>query len=276
VKLDIPKKLIQIVEKFEKIDPQSLKESKLKSDFIEPLFRNLGWNFKPNKNEYVIEPEIKKLNKKNENYPDYLFKTQNENCFYLKVGQTSNVNIEESLFFKTLHRNCWTSDIPIGVITNFDTLYIYDLHSKPESKTKLIFKCNYQEYNGNWENIYNLLSKESVEKGILKKYHRESLNSIYYYFANQLLDWHISITDNIKSNFSDLSDSEIEITSIRILNRLILLRYCESLGLEPVDQLKNILVKDYIYKSGHFFQKLNNYLSSPEKLPHHWICQECV
>jgi len=261
--LDIPKKLLQIIEKFEKIDPQSLKEPKLISEFIEPLFHSLGWNYKPKNYEYVIEPEIKKLNKKDQSYPDYLFKTKNDNCFYLKITQVENNNIEESLFFKTLHRNCWTSNTPIGAITNFDTLYIYDLHSKPESKTKLIFKCNYQEFINKWGDIYNLLSKESVEKGTLKKYQCETLNSIYYYFANQLLNWHLSLSDNIKSNFQDLNDSEIEITSIRILNRLILLRFCESLGLEPVDHLKNIFDKDYIYKSLlNIFEKANEKYNS--------------
>jgi len=258
--LDIPKKFIQIVEKF---DAQSPKNSKLKSEFIEPLFHNLGWNFKPKKDEYVVNPEIKKLNKKDVSYPDYLFNTKNGNCFYLKITETGNDNVEKSLSFKTLHRNCWTSNIPIGVITNFDTLYIYDFHSKPESKTKLIFHCNYKEYHSKWEEIHALISKEAVEKGALKKFQRETLNSVFYYFANKLLDWHLSLSDNIKSNFPDLNDSEIEITSIRFLNRLILLRFCESLGLEPVDQLKNIIDKDYIYKSLlNIFEKANEKYNS--------------
>ena len=263
MKLDIPKKLIQIVDKFEKIEIQSLKDSKLKSEYIEPFFHNLGWNFKPKKNEYVIEPEIKKLNKKNDTYPDYLFKTKNGNSFYLKIAQSGNDDIEKSASFKTLHRNCWTSNIPIGVITNFDILYIYDLHSKPESKTKLVFQCNYKEYASKWEEIVSLLSKKSVEKGALKKFQRETLNTVYYYFANELLDWHLSLTENIKTNFPDLSESEIEITSVRIINRLILLRFCESLGLEPVDQLKNILDKDFIYKSLlNIFEKANEKYNS--------------
>ena len=64
--LDIPKKLIQIVEIFDKVDSQSLSESKLKSDFIEPFFQILGWNLKSGKTEFIIEPEIRKLNKINE------------------------------------------------------------------------------------------------------------------------------------------------------------------------------------------------------------------
>ena len=111
--------------------------------------------------------------------------------------------------------------------------------------------------------IISLLSKESVEKGALKKFQRETLNTVYYYFANELLDWHLSLIENIKTNFPDLSESEIEITSVRIINRLILLRFCESLGLEPVDQLKNILDKDFIYKSLlNIFEKANEKYNS--------------
>ncbi len=148
--MDIPKKLIQIVEKFEIIDSNSLKESKLKSDYIEPFFQILGWNLKSGKTEFILEPEIRKLNKINEFYPDYLFKTSYENQFYLKIAKTENDEIENSSIFKTLHRNCWTSNIPIGVISDFHSISIYDLHSKPGSKVKLILTCNYQDYVNKW------------------------------------------------------------------------------------------------------------------------------
>ena len=261
--LDIPKKLIQIVEKFDKVDSQSLSESKLKSDFIEPFFQILGWNLKSGKNEFILEPEIRKLNKINEFYPDYLFKTAYENQFYLKIADSEKIENENSPAFKMLHRNCWTSNIPVGVITDFHTINIYDLHSKPGSKVKLILTCNYQDYVNKWENVYSLISKESVQHGSLKKFQRETLNSVYYYFANELLEWHFSLTFDIKTNFPEFSDSDIEITSIRIINRLILLRFCESLGLEPVNQLKTLLDNKNIFKSLlNVFEKANEKYNS--------------
>jgi Eco57I restriction-modification methylase/restriction endonuclease TaqI-like protein len=263
VSLDIPQKLFQIIEKFEKIDSQSLKESKLKSDFIEPFFQILGWNLKSGKTESLLEPEIRKLNKINEYYPDYLLKAVNENQFYLKIVNPENIDIKNSPEFTMLHRNCWTSNIPGGILTDFHSIYIYDLHTKPGSKTKLLFSCNCQEYVEKWEIIYNLVSKEAVQNGSLKKFQRETLNSVYYYFANELLDWHSSLTFEIKTNFPGFSDSEIDIISTRLINRLLLLRFCESLGLEPVNQLKSTLDKNNIYKSLlNLFEKANEKYNS--------------
>jgi hypothetical protein len=246
--LDIPKKLIQLIEKFEKVDSKSLKESKLRSDFIEPFFQCLGWRIKLNKNDFIIEPEVKKLNKINKNHPEYLFSISNHHEFYLKICNFKNSGTNETILFNILHRTCWTSNVAIGVIFDFQSLYIYDLHTKPESKTKLILSCEFKEYTNYWSKIYSILSKESVQHGSLKKYQRETLNSVHYFLANELLTWHLSLVNNISSKNFNLSDYDLDITSARIINRIVLLRFCENLGLEPINQLKNILENNNIYR----------------------------
>ena len=52
------------------------------------------------KNNFIIEPEVKKLTKINESYPDYLFKAATDNRFYLKIAKTENDKIENSSIFK--------------------------------------------------------------------------------------------------------------------------------------------------------------------------------
>ena len=261
--MNIPKKLNQLIEKFEKVDSKSLKKSKLISDFIEPFFQLLGWNIKSLKNNPLIEPEVKQLTKINETFPEFLFKTSNYNQFYLKIANLNNISIEKSELFKTLHRTCWTSNTSIGIVTDFQSIYIYNLHSKPRSKSKLIFSCVYKEYIMNWDNISNLISKEKVKQGSLKKYHHETLNCVPYYFANELLSWHLSIVNNISSKFTELSKFDLEITSARIINRIILLRYCENLGLEPLNQLIALIESNHVYKSLlNIFDKANEKYNS--------------
>jgi hypothetical protein len=261
--LDIPKKLNQLIEKFEKVDSVHLKESKLESDFVEPFIQFLGWKIRLIKNNLLIEPEVKKLTKINKTFPEYLFKTSAHDQFFLKIANPDDTSFEESEIFKTLHRTCWTSNIAIGVVTDFQVLHVYDLHSKPGSKTKLIFSCVYKEYHTNWDKIYNILSKEKVKQGSLKKYQRETLNSVPYYFANQLIKWHTSLVSNISSKYAELSTYELEITSARIINRIILLRYCENLGLEPLNQLKSLNESNHIYKSLlNIFEKANEKYNS--------------
>ncbi|MCK5034221.1 MAG: hypothetical protein KAS18_11320, partial [Calditrichia bacterium] len=75
--MDIPQKLVRIVEKYENTNSQLLNNLKLQSDFVEPFFQLLGWKIKLSNNNLSIEPEVKKINKVNETYPEYLFKTLN-------------------------------------------------------------------------------------------------------------------------------------------------------------------------------------------------------
>ncbi|MCK5033114.1 MAG: Eco57I restriction-modification methylase domain-containing protein, partial [Calditrichia bacterium] len=183
--------------------------------------------------------------------------------FYLKIGVLKTTSNIESSLFQTLHRTCWTSNVAIGAITDFQSLHVYDLHSKPGSKPKIIFSCEYKEYSNKWEKIYNLLSKETVKQGSLKKYRRETLNSVPYYFANELLGWHLSLVKNISSKYSELSNFDIEITSARIINRIILLRFCENLGIEPLHQLKSLVDSNHVYKSLlNIFDKANEKYNS--------------
>ena len=111
MKLDIPKKLNQIIDKFEKIDQGSLKELKLKSDFIEPFFHELGWDSISKKNEYIIEPEIKRLNKK---------RIKQKYMNKIKSGYNNNIILP-----------CWLKDfiwfwlIKFCLCTNFDYFCFY-------------------------------------------------------------------------------------------------------------------------------------------------------
>lgn len=261
--LEIPENLLHLIEKFEKSDRQALKLSKLKSDFVEPFFNILGWEKNLSNSQFAIEPDVRELNKINKTYPDYLFKTAGNNHFYLKIANAEDKNFESSPEFFVLHQNCWTCNIPVGIVTDFNSINIYNLNSKPGLKVKRIFKCNFNDYHLDWDRIIKYVSKSSVQQGALQKYQKETLNTVYYYLANKLLDWYYLLNENIKSTFPDIPESEVKLTSIRLINRLILLRYCESLGLEPVNQLRNVLDNENIYKTLlHIFEKANDKYNS--------------
>lgn len=247
--LDIPKKLNELIEKFNKADSNSLTDSKLKSDFIEPFFQLLGWNFKIDKYSSTNVSEVEKLSKINQYYPEYVFKAFNQNQFYLKIGSINKNPIDTNVEFKSLHMVCWNSNISVGIFTDFETLNIYDLHNKPGTKIKGLLSCKYTDFADKWSNLYKLIGKESVDQGVLKKYKKDTIHSVHYQLANELLSWHASIVKYLISEYPDFSKNEIEITVSRFINRIFFLRFCENLGLEPIHHLKDISENSNIYKS---------------------------
>ena len=260
--MENPSQLSQLIQKYNKTNTQSLNQSKLKNDFIEPFFQILGWNFYNKQQSFNPIPEVSRLSRTNEISPEYLFKI-NDTSFYLTVCEFQKNNSRNSLEFQMLHQMSWTSDYPVGIIFNFHTLTILNLNNKPGSKPKIIFSFDFEEYENQWQKIYSIISKKSIIEGSLNKYYSDSLNTSYYFLANKMLDWFYSIEENIKSKAYDFSETDIQTTVVRIINRLIMLRFCENLGLEPSGQLKNLIAKRNIYKSLlNLFEKSNEKYNS--------------
>jgi adenine-specific DNA-methyltransferase len=67
-----------------------------------------------------------------------------------------------------IRRYSWTAKLPIGILTDFQELAIYDTRIKPDIKDKAGFAriayFTFEEFEENREWIYNTLSKEAVEK----------------------------------------------------------------------------------------------------------------
>jgi len=67
-----------------------------------------------------------------------------------------------------IRRYSWTAKLPIGILTDFEELVIYDTRVKPnptdKAGTARIKYFSFEELEENREWIYNTLSKEAVEK----------------------------------------------------------------------------------------------------------------
>jgi len=67
-----------------------------------------------------------------------------------------------------IRRYSWTAKLPIGILTDFEELAIYDTRIKPNSTDKAgtarIKYFTFEEFEENREWIYSTLSKEAVEK----------------------------------------------------------------------------------------------------------------
>ena len=253
--------LSQLIEKYDKNKEQylldSYNETEVRSDFINIFFELLGWDVNNNANlplylrevkqeaNVIVEDTGKRKNKK----PDYLFKIGTENKFYVeaKKPHVDILNNKEAVF--QTRRYGWSGNLKISILTNFNDILIYDTSIRPlqedDTNVALIAKYNYSEYEEKFEEIYKMLSKESVLDGSFDEkfsninlaYRKEKFDD---YFLTQIKKWRNLLAEDIVKQNEKVSQEYLNIYIQKILNRILFLRICEDRNIEEYETIKNI------------------------------------
>ena len=231
---------------------QSYNETEVRVDFVNPLFKSLGWDVDneaglpqhlrevTHEATVLVEEDGQKRNKK----PDYSFRVGTETLFYLETKKPSvDITTDNSPAFQ-LRRYGWSGNLKISVLTNFNDLYIYDCTVRPveddDIGVALIAHYTYEEYVDKFDEIYGLLSKEAVLSGafasnfesIKGAFRREPFDE---YFLRQIKEWRLAIGEDIVNNTPDIDTDTLNICVQRILNRIIFLRSCEDRSFEEYE-----------------------------------------
>lgn len=250
--MEVPRKISSLIIQFKKYENKNISPSTLKTKFIKPFFRTLGWEFSSDKKNTYSFPEVINLSKISSDSPDYLFKANNNCKFYVSVFENHTTQNDSTSAINKLHKFCWNANLPIGVLTNFKRLNVYNCCNKPGTKIKTYLTLELDDYIANWAKIEKILSKSALSSGnLIKNATAKSLinsNSVYISLAKELIHWHKKIFDQIKNNFSELSIPDVHLTANRFLNRILFLRFCEKNGLETADTLKSLIEKNDIYQ----------------------------
>ncbi len=253
--------LSQLIEKYDKNKEQylldSYNETEVRSDFINIFFELLGWDVNNNANlplylrevkqeaNVIVEDTGKRKNKK----PDYLFKIGTENKFYVeaKKPHVDILNNKEAVF--QTRRYGWSGNLKISILTNFNDILIYDTSVRPlqedDTNIALIAKYNYSEYEEKFEEIYKMLSKESVLDGSFDEKF-SNINLAYIkekfddYFLTQIKKWRNLLAEDIVKQNEKVSQEYLNIYIQKILNRILFLRICEDRNIEEYETIKNI------------------------------------
>lgn len=232
-------------------------ETEVRIDFVNPFFKALGWDVdnevgRPqhlrevtHEATVLVEEDGKKRSKK----PDYSFRVGTETLFFLETKKPSvDINVDNAPAFQ-LRRYGWSGNLKISVLTNFSDLYIYDCSIRPVEGDgvgmALIAHYHFTEYVEKFNEIYALLSKETVLSGafatafenITGSFRREPFDE---YFLKQITEWRKALGADIAAHNPSIKDSTLNISVQRIMNRIIFLRICEDRSFENYELLKNI------------------------------------
>jgi type I restriction-modification system DNA methylase subunit len=230
----------------------SYNETQLRTDFLNPFFEALEWDIrnisgKPtNEREVLLEEGLRANVASNVKKPDYTFRLFSERKFFVEAKKPS-VKIEfDPVNAKQIRRYGFTAKLKISILSNFEHLVIYDCSQKIE-EGDLVSKArikiyHYSEYVTAFDEIKNLLGKESVYSGSFDKHweHIEDqlkLFSVDNLFLNQINNWRLILGEEIVRHDVTINATTLNDIVQRYLNSIIFLRVCEDRSLETYQSL---------------------------------------
>ncbi len=243
---------------------KNLSEADVETKLIEELFIGvLGWT----KNDFIKRAKAMRGEKKG--HADYAFHINDKIVFFLevkKVGIHLDKEADKQVISYALSKR-----IPFAVSTNFERLKIFCVEGQDIIKKKLRVLDNPDDYINRFEDLW-LLSKESFEKNqILKIAEDEGRLKKRVSIDKTLLDdlMHIRslIANDIEKTYSEKYEiNEKDEIIQRIIDRLIFIRRCEDIGINPdnisLEEIRRLPDNKAYPKLKDIFKKYNDTYNS--------------
>jgi hypothetical protein len=139
-----PSRVLELVQRFHDNAPAYrsgvFKEAEARLEFIDPLFRTLGWDVgnassvSPIQREVIVEYSVKIDGATKA--PDYLFRAAGANRFFVEAKKPS-VNLRDGTIpAYQVRRYAWTAKLPLSVLTDFEEFAVYDTRVEPDRNDK--------------------------------------------------------------------------------------------------------------------------------------------
>ena len=236
---------------------QSYNETDLRVEFLDPLFRLLGWDVgnesgRPiHLREVVREAsvEVEDADGFRKKRPDYEFRVGTERLFFLEAKKPSVSILDDPAPAFQLRRYGWSGNLSIAVLSNFEDLCIYDCSIRPvegdAARTALLARFHCSEYASRFDEIAKWLSRDSAVAGRIpaaartrrRPFRAEPFDK---YFLTQIEDWRLALGRDLAANNPDADAATLDLAAQRILDRIVFLRFCEDRELEGRDRLRGV------------------------------------
>ena len=229
-------------------------ETSCRNEYINPFLEILGWDIT---NEKRVEPQyrdvIVEYNLSHEDRPDYSLTLSGVPKFFVEAKKPSVNIVAESAPAIQARKYGWNAGHKIVVLTNFEYLVIYDTTIVPhedDAPSVARYKIyNYKEYVSKFDEIYHLISRDTVYSGKFDDYFNEKFTginrdteSIDGYFLKQINEWRVDLANALYKKGGEYTNIEILNDSVQeFINQIVFLRICEDRNLPIYHSLqKNI------------------------------------
>ncbi len=258
-----PPEVLQLIERFTAHPEAFLSvgygESQARPEFIEPLFRALGWD---TENSRKLEEPFREVLREiptrmggTVKTPDYSFRLEGRRRFFVEV-QKPAVRIGEAVDpAYQLRRYAWSAAMPIALLTDFEEFAVYDCRERPapwqDPATGRLLYFRYTELAERWEQFSAVFGRDNVRQGSLDRYAAAGsslpLRTIEGALLAELERWRGTLARGLARENPGLAGPALDSTARRLVNRLLFLRIAEDEGWEPYGRLGGLLKGNTIY-----------------------------
>ena len=231
-------------------------ETSLRVDFLNPLFKLLGWDVNNelglslytreviHESNVTVEDEGDgNTNKK----PDYAFRIAGETKFFVEAKKPSVNILNSSGPAFQARRYGWSANHRIVVLSNFEDTSIYDCSYKPTKEQAPSFAriahYHYSELVDSFDRLSALLSKVSVLNGVLDTINANEAAEKEPFddcFLEQIRNWRYEIAKDVVEHYDRVSDDDLNRFTQNLIDRIIFLRVCEDRSFEESNLFLNI------------------------------------
>ncbi len=238
-------------------------ETQTRRDFIDPLFKALGWDIDNEQGasesyREVIHEDKVKIDKTTK-APDYSFRLSGGHRLFFVEAKKPSVSIKEAKSpAYQVRRYGWSAKLNVSIITDFEELAIYDCNKKPKltdkSSVSRVKYLTFDEYEKEWDFLWDTFSKEAVIKGAFDKFiksnaTKKGTETVDKEFLHSLDQWRTLLAETISQENKQLDEDELNYVIQKTLDRIIFLRICEDRNVEPYGRLQHCLKKGSYYKN---------------------------
>ena len=259
-----PQRVMQLVRKFgaqrEIYTTGVVTAARVRIEFIDPLFRALGWDVDNAKGLSFAHREVVRdgtvLIEGNRKAPDYSFHIDGRRKFFVEARKPSaDIGAGPGPAFQ-LRRYAWSAGLPISIVTDFEEFALYDGQPEPKpdddaAVARLMF-LGFAELATEWEKLESILSYQAVRGGSLEKHAQTSwvkrrTSEVGGIFLAELEQWRRCLAQDIAVRNESLTARQLNVTVQKTIDRVVFLRIAEARGVEVSGQLQNLLNGPDIY-----------------------------
>jgi len=223
----------KLVAKYRRLDGKAIRrygEANTRRNFIEPLFRALGWDIS-NREEVTEEESISRKR------VDYAFRLRGIPKFFLEA-KSLKTDLNRPEYARQAINYAYHKGTTWAVLTDFEGLKVFNAEWKePIVSRSLFFELSYDQYLSRFDWLW-LLSRQAFEQNLLDQkalelFKKTKKTPVGQQLFSDLVSWR-RLLDKYLSAYNKKYPSQLIDESVqRILDRLIFIRTCEDRETEP-------------------------------------------
>jgi len=144
-------------------------EARLRQEFLNPLFRALGWDLENKAGLIPAHCEVVVESRTDVGRADYLFRTDRKPRFVCEAKKPAE---ELHGHAQQAKGYAWTIGVPLAVLTDFEGLNIYIVGSEPKENEPMVGLWKtyfFREYPAKARELWDLLARDNVAGGSMDR-----------------------------------------------------------------------------------------------------------